>query len=74
MPGLQNQVAPLLRGQTPGWRRRGGEAGGCGKRNGALNSSSLAAHLVAVEAVLTDHLDVLVEDVLGDGGQEVCRG
>ena len=30
-----------------------------------------AAHLVAVRAIVADHLGAFVRDVLGDGGQEV---
>jgi hypothetical protein len=33
-----------------------------------------AAHLVAVPAVVADHLRALVRDMLGDGGQEVGGG
>ena len=33
-----------------------------------------AAHLVAVPAIVADHLDALVRDMLGDGGQEVGGG
>jgi len=33
-----------------------------------------AAHLIAVPAVVADHLRPLVRDVLGDGGQEVGGG
>jgi hypothetical protein len=33
-----------------------------------------AAHLVAIPAVVADHLDALVRDMLGDGGQEVGGG
>ena len=33
-----------------------------------------AAHLVAVPAVVADHLYALVRDMLGDGGQEVGGG
>ena len=33
-----------------------------------------AAHLVAVSAIVADHLGALVGDMLGDGGQEVGGG
>lgn len=39
-----------------------------------MGSPALAAHLVAVEAVVADHLDVLVGNVLSDGGQEIGGG
>jgi hypothetical protein len=34
---------------------------------------ALAAHLVAVPAVIPDELEALVRDVLGDGRYEVAR-
>ena len=62
-------------------RRRGGggerqERGGGGGKDSAirLRTASAATDLVAVEAIIADHLAVLVGNVLGDGGQEVGGG
>ena len=72
MPNAQDQVAPFL-GREPerGWWRNARPL-----RNQLWRQPSVAdaAHLVAVAAVVADHLRALVRDMLGDGGQEVGGG
>src|ERR1035437_3176080 len=71
VPDLHNDVAPFLGGQAA--RRRRDNIGPQGFGGGVYRRTRLAAatHLVAVAAIVTNHLNPLVRNMLGDGGQEI---
>jgi len=75
-PDLLDEFPPLGRGDTARFvfgdiDDLHGPARGCGLFGGVF--VALAAHLVAVPAVIPDELEALVRDVLGDGRYEVAR-
>ncbi len=77
LPHLFDEFAPLGRGDTARFvfgdiDDLHGPARGGGLFDGVF--VALAAHLVAVPAVIPDELEALVWDVLGDGGDKVARG
>src|ERR1035437_934519 len=71
VPDRHNDVAPFLRGQAA--RRWRDYIGPQGLGGGVYRRTRLAAaaHLVAVSAIVTHHLNPLVRNMLGDGGQEI---
>ena len=72
MPNAEDQVAPFLGRELERWWWRNART----MRNQLRRQAPVAdaSHLVAVPAVVADHLCPLVRDVLGDGGQEVGGG
>ena len=76
-PHLFDQLAPFRRGDAARFvfghvDDLYGVAGGLGRFKSLF--LTLAAHLIAIPAVVADQLKALVGDVLGDGGDKVAGG